>query len=393
MKEINCIKSMRKSLYFTLTKGSNCFIVLLIVLLLSLVLINKVSTTTINLQTPNTEVLDNVCMGNNTADCEFLTYLLVGFDTSVNYTTALKINITAIPSGQIIDSSYLYLSVRAVAGGCSKLNEMSVYNSSNQTWTEEQIYLMNVNYGYNRIARDSYINKTICQGNSQWTKWNVTKAVSNYYLQSYENATFIIQGSQNATELYSKEYTSNASKAPLLEITYSSAPLSNNTPAVNMATAPASGHIANNSQPLFMGNCTDDDLEMRAYLMINGVAYGVNSSVPNSTNFNISANASLTGENWWNFSCSDGLNSAEGTARNITIWSAPLTDTCTYGGTGDWVITHDCLLTTEINLGGNVLTLKCPNKISLNTRIYNIGNVIRDSCNVICGLANGCFNH
>ena len=53
-------------------------------------------------------------------------------------------------------------------------------------------------------------------------------------------------------------------------------------------------------------------------------------------------------------------------------WSDDVaSDSCTYGGSGDWTITDDCTITTSNNVGGNDVFFNCPSSVTITGSIFN----------------------
>lgn len=72
------------------------------------------------------------------------------------------------------------------------------------------------------------------------------------------------------------------------------------------------------------------------------------------------------------------------TETNAIIYLAP--DTCTYSGSGDWIIecSDYCNLSTNTNIGGNILIFNGTGKTTIDANLYNIRYILKDKmCQVI----------
>ncbi|MBN2053006.1 hypothetical protein JW756_05875 [Candidatus Woesearchaeota archaeon] len=101
--------------------------------------------------------------------------------------------------------------------------------------------------------------------------------------------------------------------------------LDTTAPVVN-AISPDNGNSTSNNPPNFYFNYTDSiSSTASCTLFINSTMYGINSSVINNTQTNITANATLTeGHYNWNVTCTDQAgNSAGSTSRSLTIKVGP----------------------------------------------------------------------
>jgi hypothetical protein len=85
---------------------------------------------------------------------------------------------------------------------------------------------------------------------------------------------------------------------------------------------------------------------------------------------------------------------------NITLGESNdcSSDTCTYGGSGNWAINcaDNCTLTTNVNLGRNNLTINGTGRFVLNANITNYnsmwitGTSSTNQCSVYC-FGGNCF--
>jgi hypothetical protein len=128
---------------------------------------------------------------------------------AVNQSSLVKFNITAVPdTASIINSTFCMY--RGSPGGNIFFN---IYNATSEVWNEE-----GTNYS-NAPVNDMLINGTMTAINS-WTCFNVTSAIQTKL--SGNNITFHIENISSAlqTYFYTKEYPSDITKRPYLNITY-----------------------------------------------------------------------------------------------------------------------------------------------------------------------------
>jgi hypothetical protein len=172
---------------------------------------------TVQLQSNETDNLEDTYITDGAADTNYgtITYLYTGSDTnSYNYSTFIKFNLSAIPSGSTIDDSSLSLYEYS---GCTVSNT-SIYNVSNQTWNEDSVT-------WNNNPGNGSLIDTIEVGGvtGNWYTWNVTSWVSSEFQNNNMNASFKLTENafdNNACVFYSKEYTTDISLRPYLNITY-----------------------------------------------------------------------------------------------------------------------------------------------------------------------------
>lgn len=199
------------------------------VMFLSLTLVDSGNPTTIKLQEPDTENLEDSYVSQGAAGSNYGSEasFAIRDNTDTNMRTYIKFNLSAVPSGQTIENAVLffYLYVNGTT------NTAAIHHVYNQTWNELAITWNNQPCGTgfddsgncNLTAEDTETTAFI-----KWYNWTVTEAVSTDYADSKTNVSFIIKTPEVAEfsvdYFRSKHETENVSLRPYLNITYSEAP-------------------------------------------------------------------------------------------------------------------------------------------------------------------------
>ncbi len=205
------------------------------------------NSTTIKLQENETENLEDAKIN------EGIPIQYTGADVLL-----IKLNMSSIPGGSSIESSslnlYMYSTFGAVDG------DLNIYRIANQTWTEDDSGTL-LNSTLLNDKTDLNSTQTITTTTSEWKSLNVTTQVKNefealnsYVTLSLEDQDYTYQGTgtpfvfgtsdtisighqegPSSVLLYfrSKEYTTDTSLRPYLNITYSGPNLIVNTPIDN----------------------------------------------------------------------------------------------------------------------------------------------------------------
>ncbi|MBN2101899.1 MAG: DUF2341 domain-containing protein [Candidatus Aenigmarchaeota archaeon] len=185
---------------------------------------------TIKLQTADTQNLDDSHVRSNSATSTYGTDTALRLRSRSNfkYRSYVKFNISSIPSAATIQDSklclYLYSDDSTPSAGA--------YHVYDYTWTEEALTWNNQPCGTNF---DSTTNCNITAENTQttsgtgWICWNITKMVATEKYQGDENVSVAIKttetdGNVGEDAFYSKEYTTDTSLRPYLNITYEMPP-------------------------------------------------------------------------------------------------------------------------------------------------------------------------
>ncbi len=162
-------------------------------------------------------------------------------ERSSDQRTYIKFNISAVPENQIINDSQLCLYLYNDQGS-QTINVNYVYvhdwneGSEDGTDVSGQNYTTNITWN-NQPCGVDFDNSSACNliaesslsnDGSQdgiWQCWDVTNAVSSEYISGDKNVSLILSTSDlgNPDIFYSKEYTTDTSLRPYLNITYSSA--------------------------------------------------------------------------------------------------------------------------------------------------------------------------
>ncbi len=190
---------------------------------------------TIMLQDADTENLDDVWVYENTPDTNSGDEDTPTVSAMPSYTQTarimLKFNLSAVPSGQTIEDAELYMYYFVYWGEVTP--DVSVHHIYNQTWLEE-IETWNNQVCGSGFDQSSQCNLTaddtisIDTTTGVWKNWNVTKLTKIDYDDVKTNVSMIVKqvdetGTDNVKKFYSKEYTTDTTLRPYLNITYSSA--------------------------------------------------------------------------------------------------------------------------------------------------------------------------
>lgn len=127
---------------------------------------------------------------------------------------------------------------------------------------------------------------------------------------------------------------------------------------------------------LIMLRLVIDDGIARNNISIKEIALKYNSSIPE---VDYAASPlfwllSYSGSQGFSYLVDINVSSAETSndTDNIRMSYSPGADTCTYSGSGDWVITDNCIITSNTDLLDNKLILNCPNYVVVTGSIYNV---------------------
>jgi hypothetical protein len=103
-------------------------------------------------------------------------------------------------------------------------------------------------------------------------------------------------------------------------------------------------------------NYTDNVATASCTLYFNNTLKATNAAVNNNTQTILTASSTANGNYQAIINCSDGTNTGQSNAVNMTVL---LADSCTYGGSGDWniVCSDNCVLATATDLLGNNITI------------------------------------
>lgn len=262
------------------------------------------NSTTIKLQTANTENLEDTQVKSTAPTTNYgsdtALRIIQGGEFIPRYSVYIKFNISSIPLGQTIDNATLYLYAYAVYD--ANLNIL-IKQVSNQTWTEETIT-------YNdKPSTGSIINETYVNTYNQWWSWSGTPWVSNQYGLGNSNISFYLYNDTNVLTgyyFYSKEYATDTTLRPYLNITYSAA---GDTTAPTFSSYNANTTIAN--VPVNFSLVITDEIGLSGYIFeTNNTGTWVN-----TTWFNVTGNSTYTAQNITT------LNSTIGAVVNISFYA------------------------------------------------------------------------
>jgi hypothetical protein len=183
--------------------------------------------TTLTLQDADIDNLGDVYVGGDSPNTNFndRDYLLVKWGTPKR-NTYLNFNISLIPNNQIIDDAkiclYLYNDQ-----GTQTIRAHHVYfdfNESVLTWNNQACGINFDNSVNCNLTAESTLTPDGTESNT-WQCWNVTNMLSNQYNGSENNISIVLhtEDTGNADYFYSKEYITDTSLIPYLNITYHAA--------------------------------------------------------------------------------------------------------------------------------------------------------------------------
>ena len=186
------------------------------------------SSTTIQLQDANTENLEDTQVREGAATINYGSGVAMGFgeDTvSKEKWSYIMFSISPVPSGATIDDSMFFAFVYDNQYDSGETVTVWVDELDNQTWSEHIITWDKRPTGSGDTI---YTNDTFNGDDDDfWVYWNVTTWVSNEYANNEDNVSFILKGTMeygaiaDYVQVYTKEYTTDVSKRPFLNITYS----------------------------------------------------------------------------------------------------------------------------------------------------------------------------
>lgn len=303
-----------------------------------------VSATTVTLQEPDNETLDDTDVDETASTTNFgtLEQVTLSRDPPVDtYHPYFKFNIngSVISSGNEVSESILSLWVSDAPA--QKTRNISVWEVSNQTWSE-----LEITYDA-RPANGTYITYNM-SGTSVGVRieFNVTSWVQNQYNAGNDNVSFLLtysngsdMGSLEYTNFYTKDYDVVTSRRPYLEITYESSQI----PTITIVS-PA--------------NTTIGTASINFNLTVDAGAEACNLSLDGSSNVSMTEHAAGSfGYN--NASMTDGshnviyhCNNSIGTNVSATRWFTIDTDTPQITISQPWNTTYNNN-TVSFNMTGN----------------------------------------
>lgn len=284
--------------------------------------------TTIMLQESDTENLDDAYVNKNPSDdddCWGATPVLsIRPQTTDTSRTYIKFNISAIPSEQSIDSATLYLYQYWDEGAMNILVHHLYYHN----WTEGTVvsgtnvagqdYTMNITWNnqpcgtafddFNACNLTHEDNRSVST-TDEWKAWTVTNMVKMEYDNEYKNISIVLIGELNAdpsTEhaFRSKEYTTDVTKRPYLNITYSEAEAPSEPAVTSTLVNPTDASIDIDGDVTFNCSATATNSVLKNIsLYHNLTGWGINqtnnvSGTSNSTTFTITNIANGTNLVW-----------------------------------------------------------------------------------------------
>ena len=191
------------------------------------------NSTTIKLQTANTENLDDsyVSEASPTSNYGTESTLSMNDESSVkDRDFAIKYNITSIPSGQTIDKSELFVWIYANFLDLSTEGYYAKSHHITGIWSEEGITWNNMP-AYDGTPISSYrFFGGAGEPDDIWINWTVTSILNTCYGNSDTDCSILIKAtdyfglpSSDYTYFFTKEYPTDTSLRPYLNITYSEA--------------------------------------------------------------------------------------------------------------------------------------------------------------------------
>lgn len=238
-----------------------------------------------------------------------------------NYVTSsqrgyIKYNLSSIPAGATIDNAVLYLYVDSVLISES----VSTYHQVNDSWTETGITWNNQpcpGTGCNATAEN-----TTTVSITGWNSWAVTNMVSNATINGNKNISIFLRTPEASyvlpVDFHSKEYTTDITLRPYLNITYTEA-AAGTTPNI---TSWGNNYTNNDSISFTVPQGTTVRFNLTANQSVNWTS-------PNSTyldgnetiNGNFTKTFSVVGTNFTNITCSN----VNGSCLNWINWTITVT--------------------------------------------------------------------
>ncbi len=375
------------------------------------------NSTTIKLQEPDTENLDDtyLAVGSPTGAFGEKTTLFMRSDTSQLNFPYVKFNISSVPFGQQIDDAQLYLYHFSHAGGSGNENWTinHVYNFSweegsslggpatypNITWGNQPC---GPNFDISAECNLTAMNWTVFDGiTPKWVNWEITDAVKNEYDEGDKNVSVTIRDSTGSpvwrAEFYTKEFTTDTTLRPFLNITYSEPP----APVVNL-DSPSNNTITNVLNQIFnasytatVGDLVNATLSIwnstssLVYNETDSVSGSSNSSSINFTfsvddvyvwNYEVCDDSVLCGSNITNFTIT--IDTTPPTFDNLANQSADANTTFTFDiNATDALSPISCFTvndTTNFQIDCNGVL---QNNTVLNVQVYPLNISVNDSLN------------
>jgi len=187
---------------------------------------------TIQLQAAETENLGDAYVYVSAPDTNYgsLAYFYIQEDTLYQRRAYIKFNLSSIPAEATIDNAVLFMNQYRYA---VTTTTASVYHQFNGSWVESTLTWNNQPYptGMNLTAEST--NNTL--NSLGWNSWSVTNMVANSTSNGKTNISMVIKTSElvdtTGAQFCSKEYTTDTTLRPYLNITYTEAP-SGTTPNI-----------------------------------------------------------------------------------------------------------------------------------------------------------------
>jgi len=196
--------------------------IFLVILSISFVL----ASTTIKLQEPNTENLNDAFFDEDETQDGLGHFMIMDLIDGTGEIPFIMFNIASIPEGQIITNAtlclYLYYGLNT---------PFDLWRSNNNTWDETDVDDWCNNGVVCQEVWDKFTTKLGSyngpSANGFYCMPNLQSAIQTEYNLGNKNITFVMNNTgdpANYYAFYSKEYTSDTSHRPYLNITYEDAP-------------------------------------------------------------------------------------------------------------------------------------------------------------------------
>jgi len=176
--------------------------------------------TTIQLQDADTENLDDCRVYELDPDNKAGSYQYINF--GFHYTVYIKFNITEIPDDKTVDDANVFFFIYSNSYDAGETCTSDIYGVNNNTWNETTLTWNN-----RMDVNDFLYRNDTFDGDDDdfWISYNVTSWISDKYNSGDSNITLFLNAtteySSGSMAAYSKEYTTDASLRPYLNITYS----------------------------------------------------------------------------------------------------------------------------------------------------------------------------